>query len=117
MSSRTSRTVRKDLTILTSLALLGLVTLAALTGFVMDDAAEGLLPVDEIHPLIGLAMTFIAGVHVLLQLGALSRYARKRLDDLTRGSRPRSSDGARATLDWAPLPVERPSGPPTRRES
>lgn len=116
MSSRTARTVRKDLTVLTSLALLGLVALAALTGFVMDDAAEGLLPVDDIHPLIGVAMTFIAGVHVLLQLGPLSRYARKRLDDLTTGSQPRTADSARGPVAWAPLPADRHGGPPARPE-
>jgi hypothetical protein len=115
MSSRTARTVRKDLTVLTSLALLGLVALAALTGFVMDDAEE-LLSVDDIHPLIGVAMTFVAGVHVLLQLGPLSRYARKRLDDLTTGSRPRTADGARGPVDWAPLPADRHGGPPKRPE-
>jgi hypothetical protein len=116
MSSRTARTVRKDLTILTSLALLGLVALAALTGFVMDDAAEEFLPVDDIHPLIGLAMTCVACVHVLLQVGPLSRYVRKRLDDLTRGSPPRVAEDARSPVDWVPLPTDRPSGPTTRPE-
>lgn len=86
MSSRTTRTIRKDLTVLTSLALLGLIALTALTGLGMEDAAEELLPIDDIHPLIGVAMTLVAGVHVLLQLGPLSRYARKRLDDLSRGT-------------------------------
>lgn len=91
MSSRTARMVRKDLTILTSLALLGLVALSALTGLGMDDAAEGLLPLDDVHQLLGLTMTFVAGVHVLLQLGPLSRYARKRLDGLTGEAAPRDT--------------------------
>ena len=44
MSNKTLRTVRKDVTILTSLALLGLVALSVLTGMGMDDEVEGFLP-------------------------------------------------------------------------
>lgn len=101
MSSRTLRTVRKDLTVLTSLALLGLVGLAALTGFGMDDAAEGLLPLDDVHELTGVAMTFLAGLHALLQLGPLTRYARKRFGDLAGGppSRDAGSDRVRGAVE------------------
>jgi hypothetical protein len=82
MSGKTLRTVRKDLTILTSLALLGLVALSALTGMGMDDEVEGFLPVDDVHPLIGYTMALVAGLHALLQLGAMRTYARKRWRDL-----------------------------------
>jgi hypothetical protein len=82
MSTKTLRTVRKDLTILTSLALLGLVALSALTGIGMDDEVEGFLPVDDLHPVIGYTMALVAGLHALLQLGAMRSYARKRLREL-----------------------------------
>jgi len=87
LSNKTLRTVRKDLTILTSLALLGLVALSALTGLGMDDEVEGFLPVDDIHPLIGYTMALVAGLHALLQLGAMRIYMRKRFRDLA-GEQP-----------------------------
>ena len=87
MNNKTLRTVRKDLTILTSLALLGLVALSALTGLGMDDEVEGFLPVDDIHPLIGYTMALVAGLHALLQLGAMRIYMRKRFRDLA-GEQP-----------------------------
>ena len=87
MSNRTLRTVRKDATILTSIALLGLVALAALTGMGMDDQVEGILPIDDIHPAIGYTMALVAGLHTLLQLGAMRTHVRKRLRDLT-GQKP-----------------------------
>ena len=82
MSGKTWRTVRKDLTILTSLALLGLVGLSALTGLGMDDEVEGFLPVDDVHPLIGYTMALVAGLHAMLQFGAMRTYIRKRWRDL-----------------------------------
>jgi hypothetical protein len=93
MSTNTFRTVRKDLTILTSLALLGLVDLSVLTGMGMDDEVEGFLPVDDIHPLIGYTMALFAGLHALLQFGTMRTYVRKRLRDLT-GASPRHAAGA-----------------------
>ena len=96
MSNKTLRTVRKDLTILTSLALLGLVALSALTGLGMDEEAEAFLPVDDVHPLIGYTMALVAGLHALLQLGAMRAYARKRLRDLA-GEPPRRGTGADRT--------------------
>jgi hypothetical protein len=93
MSTKTLRTVRKDLTILTSLALLGLVALSALTGMGMDDEVEGFLPVDDIHPLIGYTMALVAGLHALLQLSTMRTYVRKRLRDLA-GEPPQRGTGA-----------------------
>jgi len=93
MRTNTFRTIRRDLTILTSLALLGLVALSALTGMGMDDEVEGFLPVDDIHPLIGYTMALFAGLHALLQSGTLRTYVRKRLRDLT-GVPPRRAAGA-----------------------
>ena len=101
MSHKTLRTLRKDVTILTSLALLGLVALSALTGMGMDDEVEGFLPVDDIHPLIGYTMALVAGVHALLQLGAMRIYMRKRFRDLAGESPQRGSGANRAggTID------------------
>lgn len=82
MDRKTWRTIRKDLTVLTSICLLGLVGLAALTGMGMDEEAEGLLPVDDIHALVGYSLALLAGAHVLLQAGVLTKYAKKRLRDL-----------------------------------
>ena len=93
MRTNTFRTIRRDLTILTSLALLGLVALSALTGIGMDDEVEGLLHVDDIHPLIGYTMAVFAGLHALLQFGTMRTYVRKRLRDLT-GVSPRRAAGA-----------------------
>ena len=93
MSTNTFRTVRRDLTILTSLALFGLVALSALTGMGMDDEVEGFLPVDDIHPLIGYTMALFAGLHALLQFGTMRTYFRKRLRDLS-GEPPRRAAGA-----------------------
>jgi len=89
VSNKTLRTLRKDMTILTSLALLGLVALSALTGLGMDDEVEGFLPVDDIHPLPGYTMALVAGLHALLQLGAMRIYMRKRYRDLA-GESPAS---------------------------
>jgi hypothetical protein len=93
MSSKTLRTVRKDLTILTSLALLGLVALSALSGMGMDDEAERFLPVDDIHPMIGYTMALVAGLHALLQLGAMRTYVSRRLKTLA-GQSPEHVPGA-----------------------
>jgi hypothetical protein len=101
MSKKALRTVRRDVTILTSLALLGLVALSALTGMGMDDEGEGFLPVDDIHPLIGYAMALVAGLHALLQLGTMRIYMTRRLKALAGGSRQHGSgaDQARGTVD------------------
>jgi hypothetical protein len=89
MDKKTLRTVRKDLSVLTSLALLGLVGLAALTAVGMDDVAEGLVPLDDLHALVGYTMAVVAGVHALLHLGAMRDYARRRLEQLA-GDAPRA---------------------------
>ena len=83
MDKKTLRTLRKDLSILTSLVLLGLVGIAALTGMGMDDVAEDLLPLDDLHALVGYTMAAVAGLHALLHLGAMRSYARRRLEQLT----------------------------------
>ena len=83
MDRKTLRTVRKDLSILTSIALLGLVGLAALTGMGMDDVAEEFFPLDDLHALVGYSMAALAGLHALLHLGVMSAYARRRLVQLT----------------------------------
>ena len=88
---KTLRTIRRDLTVLTSLCLLGLVALSVLTGLGMDDEAEGLLSLDDIHPLIGFAMALVTGVHVMLQLGALRTYVKRRLTDIV-SEPPRRGD-------------------------
>ena len=75
---KTARTFRKDLSILSSLVLLGLVGACALTGLGMDEAPE-IFPVDDLHPLIGFAMAAVAALHALLNLGPMLRYAGKRL--------------------------------------
>ena len=93
MSTSIFRTVRKDLAIITSLALLGLVALSALTGMGMDDEVEGFLPVDDIHPLIGYTMALFAGLHALLQFGTMRTYFRRRLRDLS-GESPGRAAGA-----------------------
>jgi len=106
ISSRTTRTIRKDFSILTSLALLGLIALTALTGLGIYDAAEELLQIDDIHPLFGAAMTLVAGGRVLLQLRPLSRHARKRLDELTRGTpstRWPDQRGEHVKIDYCPI--------------
>jgi len=82
MDKKTLRTVRKDVTILTSLALLCLVGLSLLSGVGMDDEVEGFLPVDDIHALIGYTMALVAGLHALLQLGTMGTYMRRRLKAL-----------------------------------
>lgn len=99
MSRKTLRTVRKDVTILTSLALLGLVGLSLLTGVGMDDEVEGLLPVDDIHPLMGYTMALAAGLHAMLQFGTMRTYMGRRLKALAgeppqRGSRVNQARGA-----------------------
>jgi hypothetical protein len=83
MERKTLRTVRKDLSILTSIALLGLVGLAALTGMGMDEVAEEIVPLDDLHALVGYSMAALAGLHALLHLGVMSAYARRRLAQLT----------------------------------
>jgi hypothetical protein len=89
MAKKTLRTLRKDLSILTSLALLGLVGLAALTGAGMDDVAGDLLPLDDLHALVGYSMAAVTGLHALLHLGAMRTYARRRIGQLT-GDAPRA---------------------------
>jgi hypothetical protein len=89
MDKKTLRTLRKDASILTSVVLLGLVGLAALTGMGMDDVAEGLLPLDDLHALVGYSLAAVAGLHALLNLGAMRSYARRRLEQLT-GDTPRA---------------------------
>ena len=89
MDRKTLRTLRKDLSILTSLVLLGLVGLAALTGMGMDDVAEEILPLDDLHAIVGYAMAAVAGLHALLHLGVMRNYARRRLEQLA-GEAPRA---------------------------
>ena len=89
MDKKTLRTLRKDLSLLTSFVLLGLVGLAALTGTGMDDVAEEILPLDDLHGLVGYTMAAVAGLHVLLHLGAMRNYARRRIGQLT-GEAPRA---------------------------
>jgi hypothetical protein len=81
MSGKMLRTLRKDMTIITSLALLGLVGLSVLSGMGMDDV-EGLLPVDDIHALLGYTMAIVAGAHAILHLGTMRTYAVTRLKEL-----------------------------------
>ncbi len=83
MQRRTWRRLRKDLSILTSLMLLGLVAVAALTGTGMDDYAEAALPVGDIHAATGYAMALVAGAHALLNLGALRTYFTRRARGVT----------------------------------
>ena len=90
MDKRTLRTVRKDVTILTSLALLCLVGLSLLSGVGMDDEVEGFLPVDDIHSLVGYTMALVAGLHALLQLGTMRTSMRSRLKALA--GEPRQHD-------------------------
>jgi hypothetical protein len=78
MDKKTWRTIRRDLTMLTSVMLLGLVGLSALTGMGMDEA-EGVLPVDDAHALVGYAMGLVAGLHALLHLGVMRTYVTRRV--------------------------------------
>ena len=89
MDKKALRTLRKDLSILTSFVLLGMVGLAALTGMGMDDVAEDRLPLDDLHALVGYTMAAVAGLHALLHLGAMRNYARRRLGQLA-GEAPRA---------------------------
>ena len=98
MDKKMWRTIRRDLTILTSILLLGLVGLSALTGMGMDEA-EGVLAVDDAHALVGYAMALVAGLHALLHLGVMRTYVTKRVRGLS-GRAPRPN---------APRP--RPPGP------
>ena len=79
MQRSTWRRLRKDLSILTSLMLLGLVAIAALTGAGMDDYAEAALPVGDVHAATGYSMALVAGAHALLNLGALKAYITRRV--------------------------------------
>ncbi|HEY5168736.1 MAG TPA: hypothetical protein VIK03_05000 [Thermoleophilia bacterium] len=89
MDKKTLRTLRKDVSIFTSFLLLGLVGLAALTAVGMDDVAGDLLPLDDLHALVGYTMAAVAGLHALLHLGAMRSYARRRIGQLT-GEAPRA---------------------------
>jgi hypothetical protein len=82
MDKKTGRTIRRDLTILTSILLLGLVGVSALTGVGMDEA-EGVLPVDDAHALVGYALALVAGLHALMHLGVMRTYVTKRVRELT----------------------------------
>lgn len=95
--SRRMRTIRKDLTILTSVTLLVLVGLSVLTGMGMDDEVEGLLLMDDdIHALIGYVMALVAGLHALMHLGTMRTYARQRLRAFVGESARTGSDTGRA---------------------
>ena len=83
MDGKTWRTIRKDLTVLTSVALLGLVALSALTGMGMDEA-EAILPLDDAHEMTGYLMAMVAGLHALLHLGVMRAYVAKRVRELGR---------------------------------
>jgi hypothetical protein len=87
MDGKTWRTIRKDLTVLTSVVLLGLVGLSALTSLGMDEA-EGILPVDDVHAMTGYLMAMVAGLHALLHLGVMRTYATRRVRELA-GQAPR----------------------------
>jgi hypothetical protein len=89
MDKKTLRTLRKDLSILSSFVLLGLVGLAALTAVGMDDLAGDLLPLDDLHALVGYSLAAVAGLHALLHLGAMRSYTRRRIGQLT-GEAPRA---------------------------
>ena len=91
MGKKILRTVRRDLTMLTSLALVGLVGLALLTGLGMDDAAEEILPLDDVHEAVGYLMALVAGLHVLLRVSSLWTWAKKRGRDLFGGTPARTS--------------------------
>ena len=49
---------------------------------------------DDIHPLIGYTMALVAGLHALLQLGAMRTYMRKRFRDLA-GEQPSNKPATR----------------------
>ena len=83
MDKKTRRTIRKDLTVLTSVMLLGLVGLSALTGMGMDEA-EAILPLDDAHEMAGYLMAMVAGLHALLHLGVMRSYVAKRVRELSR---------------------------------
>jgi hypothetical protein len=55
----------------------------------MDDVTEGLLPLDDLHALVGYTMAAVAGLHALLHLGVMRSYARRRIGQLT-GNAPRA---------------------------
>lgn len=80
---KTRRTIRKDLTVLTSVALLRLVGLSALTGMGMDEA-EAILPLDDAHEMADYLMAMVAGLHALLHLGVMRTYVAKRVRELSR---------------------------------
>ena len=89
MDKKTLRTVRKDMTILTSIALLGLVGLSVLSGMGMDEEVEGFFLLDDdIHAMLGYTMALVAGLHSLLHLGTMRTYATRRLKSLAGGSVP-----------------------------
>jgi hypothetical protein len=92
------QSLRNDFSFLTSLCLLGLVALAALTGMGMDEYVGGLVPLeelDDLHPLAGYGLALIAGLHVLLQLGKMRAYVSRRLRASRRRGRRRSPSTTR----------------------
>ena len=92
MNKKTLRTVRKDMTILTSIALLGLVGLSVLSGMGMDEEVEGFfLMDDDIHAMLGYTMALVASLHSLLHLGDMRAHMRRRLRAVAGESAPQGS--------------------------
>ena len=103
LNKKTLRTVRKDMTILTSIALLGLVGLSVLSGMGMDDEVEGLfLMDDDIHAMLGYTMALVAGLHPLLHLGDMWTYMRRRVRAAAGESTPQ-----RSGMDHQESPINR----------
>lgn len=96
MSPNSLRTLRKDLSVIASVLLLGLVALCALTGIGMDDLDEGIFLDDDVHSAIGWAMTAVAAFHALLNLGSMRKYAAKRLRAVTQAAPPAGAQTRRA---------------------
>jgi hypothetical protein len=98
MNGRALRSIRRDVSFLTSITLLALVGLSVLTGMGMDEGEGLLLMDDDVHAAVGFAMAIVAGVHTLLYLGTMRTYLRQRLRAMA-GVGPTPSPNARPTRD------------------
>lgn len=83
MDKKTRRTIRKDLTVLTSVALLRLAGLSALTGMGMDEA-EAVLPLDDAHEMAGYLMAMSLAFTRSCTSASCAPTWRKRVRELSR---------------------------------
>ncbi len=81
MGSRRARAIRQDVSFLISI-LLVLAVIATVVTSLGGDESEFLGMDDDLHALTGWVLVVLAVAHVLLHLGQLTRYARRRTRSL-----------------------------------